>query len=508
MNASAENDAPYLEFCDVTKEFPGVSALKGVSFGVRRGSVLALLGENGAGKSTLLKTLSGAHRPTSGALKIGGCEHVFQNTSEAIAAGVAVIYQELHLVPEMTVAENIFIGHLPTRRGLIDVKTLRDDATKLLRRLGEEIDPSLPLKKLPIGQRQMVEIAKALSRGARVIAFDEPTSSLSAREIEKLFVVIRDLRAQGCAILYVTHRMEEVFNLCDACTVLRDGRHVNSHATMTGLTADTLVKEMVGRDINDVFGYTPRELGEPALQIEGVQGPGLRSGVSLSVARGEILGLFGLVGAGRTELLKALYGAVRKTAGTVRILETDTPIDSPRDAIRAGLVYCTEDRKKEGIIPLATIQENCNISARRHHVRLGGVINERWEAENARVQIESLRVKTPSLQQKIKNLSGGNQQKVILGRWLSEDVKVLLLDEPTRGIDVGAKSEIYKLIFDLARRGLGIVFVSSDLPEVLGMCDRIAVMRQGAISAVFSRAEALPEKVLAAALPFETASHS
>jgi L-arabinose transport system ATP-binding protein len=497
--------SPYLQFEAVTKTYPGVTALQSVSFGAGRGSVHALMGENGAGKSTLLKALSGFHSPTSGRLRIGGEAKVFNSTADALAAGVAVIYQELHLVPEMTVAENIYLGHLPARRGLVDQKQLHEQAAAQLRRLGEDIDPDTKLAHLPIGQRQMVEIAKALSRGATVIAFDEPTSSLSAREIEKLFAVIRELRNQGCVILYVTHRMEEIFKLCDACTVLRDGRHVRTYAALTGVTPAQLVQAMVGRDIADVFGYSARTHGAPALEFSEVQGPGVNAPISLSVAQGEVLGLFGLIGAGRTEMLKLLFGAVPLTAGTVKVHGEPVPLHSPHDAIGAGLVYCTEDRKKEGIIPILSVMENCNLSARSAHVRFGSLINDTWEHANARHQVDSLNVKTPSLTQLIKQLSGGNQQKVILGRWLSTKIRVLLLDEPTRGIDIGAKSEIYQIIFRLAREGAGIIVVSSDLPEVLGLADRVAVMREGALSAIFTRAEATPERVLAAALPLEKA---
>ena len=497
---------PFLQFEDVTKTYPGVTALQGVSFGVRTDSVHALMGENGAGKSTLLKTLSGAHQPTSGRLLLDGAPHVFKSTSDALAAGVAVIYQELHLIPGMTVAENIYLGHLPARRGLVNRQQLHDQAAAQLKRLGEDIDPDTLLAQLPIGQRQMVEIAKALSRGARVIAFDEPTSSLSAREIDKLFNVIRDLRTQGCVILYVTHRMEEIFKLCDACTVLRDGRHVRTHATLDGVTPALLVQDMVGRDIADVFGYSPRPHGGPALEVTDVSGRGVNSPITLSVAKGEILGLFGLIGAGRTEFLKLLFGAEPLSSGTVRVHGHPVPLKSPRDAIDVGLAYCTEDRKRDGIVPILSVMENCNISARPAHLRAGCLIDETWEKTNARQQVDSLKVRTPSLTQLIKHLSGGNQQKVILGRWLSTNIRVLLLDEPTRGIDIGAKSEIYQIIFRLAREGAGIVVVSSDLPEVLGLADRVAVMREGEISAVLTRAEATPERVLAHALPLEKTS--
>ena len=495
---------PALAFEGVSKTYPGVNALQDVSFAVHAGTVHALMGENGAGKSTLLKILSGAHAPTAGCVRIGGEARVFHSTLEAMRAGVAVIYQELHLVPEMSVAENIYLGNLPLRRGLVDRPRLRELASAQLRRLGEAgIDPDTRLGRLPLGQRQMVEIAKALSRGARVIAFDEPTSSLSAREIERLFGVIADLRRESCAILYVSHRMEEIFRLGDACTVLRDGRHVRTFDALAGTTSDQLVRAMVGRDIADVFGRSPRPHGGPGLEVDGLLGPGVRAPAAFSVARGEVFGLFGLVGAGRTELLKLLFGATPATAGEIRVHGRTVAVRRPADAIRAGLVYCPEDRKREGIIPLGSVQENCNLSARRNTVRLGGVIDERWETANARRQIDALGVRTPSADQLIKNLSGGNQQKVILGRWLSEEVKVLLLDEPTRGVDVGAKSEIYQLVFKLAREGVAVVVVSSDLPEVLGLSDRVGVMRQGRLAAILAREEATPERVLGLALPAE-----
>jgi len=464
------------------------------------------MGENGAGKSTLLKALSGAHEATSGRLLLNGTPHVFHSTADALAAGIAVIYQELHLVPGMTVAENIYLGHLPSRRGIVNRRQLQEQAAAQLQRLGEDIDPDTLLARLPIGQRQMVEIAKALSRGARVIAFDEPTSSLSAREIDRLFTVIRDLRAQGCVILYVTHRMEEIFKLCDACTVLRDGRHVRTYDSLDSVTPARLVQDMVGRDIADVFGYASRPHGDPALEVAGIQGRGVSAPITLSVAQGEILGLFGLVGAGRTEFMKLLFGAEPLRSGSVLVHGQTVPLHSPRDAIAAGLAYCTEDRKRDGIVPILSVMENCNVSARPSHLRFGCLIDESWEQANASRQVESLRVRTPSLTQLMKHLSGGNQQKVILGRWLSTNIRVLLLDEPTRGIDIGAKSEIYQIIFRLAREGAGIVVVSSDLPEVLGLADRVAVMREGAISAVLTRADATPERVLACALPLDKSS--
>ena len=490
-----------LQFRGVSKQFPGVQALEGIDFSAAGGSVHALMGENGAGKSTLLKILSGAHPPTTGEVVIDGAPSVFRSTAEAIAAGVAVIYQELHSVPAMSVAENLFLGQLPAAFGVVNRARLLAEARRMLDAVGEDIDPRTPMGRLSLGQRQMVEIAKALSRNARIIAFDEPTSSLSAREIKSLFRLIAELKAQGRVVLYVSHRMEEIFQVCDAVTVLRDGRHVETFPTMEGVTPDLLVKRMVGRDISDVYGWRPRETGGPSLTVENLEGPGLAEPASFHVARGEILGVFGLVGAGRTELLKLVFGDVRTTAGRVSVMGAPVEIRRPRDAISAGVMLCPEDRKKEGIIPVRDLVENCNISARRNHAAGGVVIREDWERGNVADKIARLRIRTPSARQLVGNLSGGNQQKVILGRWLSEDIRVLLLDEPTRGIDVGAKREIYDIMYDLTAGGVGIVMVSSDLPEVLGVADRILVMRQGRISAEFPRAAATPENLLNAALP-------
>ncbi|MBN1518065.1 L-arabinose ABC transporter ATP-binding protein AraG [Candidatus Sumerlaeota bacterium] len=490
--------ARYLEFVEISKEFPGVRALDGVQLSVGEGSVRALIGENGAGKSTLLKILSGAYTPTEGKLRIDGKDAAFANTQEALDAGIAVIYQELHLAPEMTVAENLFLGHMPAKFGVVNKPAMNAKARRMLERLGEEIEPAAKVGRLPIAQRQMVEIAKALTRGAKIIAFDEPTSSLSDREIRRLFQIIRDLKDQGHVILYVSHRLEEIFKICDSVTVFRDGRLVETFETMDGVTPDVLVNRMVGRDIQNIYGYYERPQGEPALEANGLMGAGLKQPVSFSVSKGEILGVFGLVGAGRTELMKLIYGAAPKSAGTLKLLGRDITIRSTRDAIRNGMMLCPEDRKAEGVIPIRSVMENLNISARR---RNGFVVRPGWEKRNATEQCERLKVRTPSLQQLIMNLSGGNQQKVILARWLSEEIKVLLMDEPTRGIDVGAKSEIYNIMYHLAEQGIGIVMVSSDLPEVMGASDRMMVMRDGQVSGFLHRAEYNEEKILSMALP-------
>ena len=490
-----------LRFNAISKDFPGVQALANISFVAYPGQVHALMGENGAGKSTLLKILGGAYAPSSGTVQIGEQSMVFKSTADSIAHRVAVIHQELHLVPEMSVAENLFLGHLPARFGLIQRGELRRNALALLKGLADEIDPQEKVARLSLGQRQLVEIAKALSRGAHVIAFDEPTSSLSAREIDRLMAIIARLRDEGKVVLYVSHRMEEVFRICNAVTVFKDGRYVRTFEQMSELTHDQLVTCMVGRDIQDIYDYRLREHGALALKVDRLIGPGLRQPVSFEVRKGEIVGLFGLVGAGRTELLRLLSGLARHSAGQIELEGEPLTLRSPRDAINAGVLLCPEDRKKEGIIPLASVAENINISARSTHSTLGWVLRGKWERDNADKQIRALNVKTPTAAQKIMFLSGGNQQKAILGRWLSMPMKVLLLDEPTRGIDIGAKAEIYQIIHSLAASGIAVIVVSSDLMEVMGISDRILVLCEGALSGELPRALANESSLLQMALP-------
>lgn len=489
-----------LRFDSISKGFPGVQALDGVSFEAHGGSVHALCGENGAGKSTLLKILSGVYQSDAGQMLLDGQPLQFHQPVEALQAGISVIYQELHLVPEMSVAENILLGHLPASGGVLKRNELAAHAKAILDTIGIDISPYRKVGSLSIAQRQMVEIGKALSRDAKVIAFDEPTSSLSSREVETLFRIIGELKAQGRVIFYVSHRMDEIQRICDACTVLRDGKHVETFSTLQGVTSDLIVQRMVGRSIEDIWGYRSRTKGEVVFEAKDILAPGLAGPQTLSIRAGEVVGIFGLVGAGRTELLKALYGA-EKSTGEIKIDGEPVRLSKPLDAIRRGVVLCPEDRKKEGIVPLRSVLENVNLSARRNHSMAGTVINERWERLNATEQVEKLRVRTPKLGQPIMFLSGGNQQKTILGRWLSESVRVLMLDEPTRGIDVGAKREIYDILYTLAETGVAVLFVSSELPEVLGVSDRILVMKEGSLVAELDRSEATEESVLKLALP-------
>ena len=487
-----------LSIHSLSKGFSGVQALQDVSFDVAAGSVHGLCGENGAGKSTLLKSLSGVHRPDTGSIEIDGKACNFRSAIDALDGGVAVIYQELNLIPEMSISENVWLGHYSTKGPFVDFKELARKTRESLKRVGLDVEPSTRLGSLSIGQKQMVEIAKALTRNAKVIAFDEPTSSLSAREVDTLFGLIKDLRDRGMAILYVSHRMDEIESLCDACTVLRDGKHIETFKSMEGVTPAMIVNHMVGRDLAAARTDTSREFGDNVLELRDVAGPGLKEAVSMSVKSGEIVGIFGLIGAGRTELLKAIYLG---TAGQVLIEKTPIPRKGPVGSIKSGLVFCPEDRKQEGIVPMLSVAENLNLSIRRTLAKLGIWRAIKEEKENAADFIGKLRIKTASPQTPISNLSGGNQQKVILARWLSERIKVILLDEPTRGIDVGSKAEIYAIVRDLARKGIGVLFVSSELPEVLALSDRVFVMCEGRIAGSMLTHEATESKLLSLALP-------
>jgi len=494
-----------LQFEQVSKHFPGVRALDGVSFTAHAGRVHGLLGENGAGKSTLLKILGGQYRPDGGRLLIEGREHRFASAGDAIRAGVAVIHQELQYVADLTVTENMLLGRLPRRFGFVDRRAARARVAACLRETGVELDPDARLSELSIAQRQMVEICKAVLQDARVIAFDEPTSSLSHRETEILFRLVRSLRAQGRTLIYISHRLEELYELCDACTIFRDGRKVAEHPAMAAVPRERLISDMVGRELSDIYAYRERALGAPRLQVRGLgSAPGgpIRTPQDFHVRAGEVLGFFGLVGAGRSELMRLLYGADRRGSGEVRLDGQPVAPGGPLAAIEAGIVLCPEDRKEQGILAQASVAENINISVRRNELRAGLFLRHAREAERADAFIRRLRIKTPDRHQAIRLLSGGNQQKAILARWLAEPgLKVLILDEPTRGIDVGAKNEIYGLIHEVAANGCCVIVVSSELPEVLGIADRVVVMRDGAISGELPRGQASEAAVLSLALP-------
>ncbi|MBC3872507.1 L-arabinose ABC transporter ATP-binding protein AraG [Undibacterium flavidum] len=497
----------YLEFEQVSKFFPGVTALNQVSFSAQAGRVHGLLGENGAGKSTLLKILGGQYKPDHGCLRIAGQAQAFHSAGDAIAAGVAVIHQELQYVPELTVTENILLGRLPRRFGFVDKTAARKLVSERLQALGVELDPDQLLVNLSIAQRQMVEICKALMQDAQIIAFDEPTSSLSHRETEILFRIIRDLREQGRTIIYISHRLEELYALCDACTIFRDGKKVATHAQMAAVAQDTLISDMVGRELSDIYDYQTRQVGATRLQVTNLVAKSAarsdQNPQSFFVRSGEILGFFGLVGAGRTELMRLLYGIDSAAAGASIYLDGKelAPMIVSK-AITSGIVLCPEDRKEQGILAQASVAENINIANRRGNLIAGLFLRHAEEAQLADQFIQKLNIKTPSREQTIANLSGGNQQKVILARWLAqENLKVVILDEPTRGIDVGAKNEIYRIIYEVAKTGCCVIVISSELPEILGISDRIMVMRDGQISGELRREEANEAAVLKLALP-------
>ncbi|KAA1179865.1 L-arabinose ABC transporter ATP-binding protein AraG [Rhizobium tropici] len=496
----------FLEFKGISKGYPGVQALADVSFDVERGAVHGLMGENGAGKSTLIRVLSGDQGADAGSIVIDGVEQHYSSVRDAFHAGVVVIHQELQLVPELTVAENLWLGRFPGKAGVIDGRTLVETVRAKLKEIGIDVDPAAKVSSLSIGARQMVEIAKAVMVDARVIALDEPTSSLSSRESEILFSLIDRLRANGTVILYVSHRLDEIFRLCDSLTVLRDGKLAAHHPDIANTTRDQIIAQMVGREISNIWNWRERPLGEVRLEVKQLSGSKLRNPVSFSVRKGEILGFFGLIGAGRSEMARLLYGADHRHQGSVSIDRIAVAPNNPKAAISAGMVLCPEDRKFDGIIQGRSIEENIAISSRRHFSPFG-ILNPKKEALVADRFIAKLRVRTPSRRQDIVNLSGGNQQKVILGRWLSEQgVKVLVIDEPTRGIDVGAKSEIYEILYELAAGGMAIVVISSELPEVMGISDRIMVMCQGRVAANVARADFDERAILTAALPDKNAA--
>ena len=479
----------------IDKRFPGVHALDDVSFEVGAGSVHALVGENGAGKSTLMKLLSGSLQKDEGRIEIDGEEVEFRTPGNAQEKGVSMIYQELTVIPYRSVAANILLGREPrTFAGLfIDYPELHRQAAELLERIDVAVDPTEAVGRLSIAQQQMVEVAKALSLDAKIIIMDEPTSSLTERETATLFRLIRELKRQGITVIYISHRLEEVFEIADWVTVLRDGKSVHSSA-VSEVDSDEVVRLMVGRELTDFFPKHEAELGDTILEVEGLSG-GRFEDVSFSLRSGEILGFSGLVGAGRTETARALLGIDSARAGTVRFKGEEVELGSVRQMMRRGFAYVPEDRKEEGLFLRMNVRDNLAISV-LERLFTAGLLQMKKVVDLAQGYVQRLRIQTPSLQQLVQNLSGGNQQKVIIARCLALDPKVLILDEPTRGIDVGAKAEIHTIIGELAARGVGIIMISSELPEVVGVSDRVIVMRQGRVAGEFGRGEATQDAIM------------
>jgi ABC-type sugar transport system ATPase subunit len=493
--------AGYIEFTGIGKLFPGVQALADVSFRAESGQVLALLGENGAGKSTLLKILSGDVRPDSGAISIDGQAQSFQSPVDALRAGVSVIYQERQLVPAGSVAENVFAGDLPGRSGRVDYKELHARTAEIIGKFGLSIDPGEPVGRLPIAHQQMVEIMKAYRRDSAVIAFDEPTASLTDSEITTLFRIIGEMKASGKIIIYVSHRLSEIFQISDKITVLKDGRLVTTLETRSS-NEEQLIRAMVGRDLGDTYAKLSRndKFGDTLLEVSGLETEDIH-GVSFTLRRGEVLGFAGLVGAGRTEVIRAVFGADRRLSGHVVFDGREVSFKSPKDAIDAGIALCPEDRKEQGLVLYRSIRDNVTMPVLQKLKRLL-FLDKRAGQRLAERAIERYDIRTPSADKLVVELSGGNQQKVILGRWTSDmvDTKLLILDEPTKGIDVGTKAEVYQMVCDFAKQGIGVIFISSELTEVINVSDRIIVMKGGRITGEVSRADATEENVLALAM--------
>jgi ribose transport system ATP-binding protein len=490
---------PVLEMRGIVKRFPGVLALNDVTFDVRPGEVHVLLGENGAGKSTLIKILSGVYAPDAGQIRFDGQLVNIRNPRDAQALGISTIYQELNLVPDMTVAENIFLGREPMRRfGVVDRKQLIRQTSEVLAALHLQIDPQAIVKRLGIAQQQMVEIAKALSLKSRLIVMDEPTAVLTAHEIDLLFATVETLKKSGVAIIYISHRLDEVKMLGDRATVLRDGAWVGT-VPVAEASVDQLIRMMVGRDLKDKFPKVTIAPGEEVLRVENLTRKGVLNDISFNLHRGEVLGIAGLVGAGRTEMARVVFGAEPFDSGRILLHGQPVKIKSPAHAIRKGIALLPEDRKRQGILAHLSIKQNITISALSKFLR-GGVINLRQEHAHAKEYAASMRIASPDLDRWVYYLSGGNQQKVVIAKWLSSHADIFLFDEPTRGIDVAAKVEVYQLMGEMLKRGAAIVMISSELPEILGMSDRILVMRGGRIRGEFARADATEEVILDRAL--------
>jgi ribose transport system ATP-binding protein len=491
---------PVVRLRGVSKEFPGVKAVDRVDLEILPGEVHALAGENGAGKSTLMKILSQVERPTEGELQISGEKVAFHGPGYAQSLGVAMVYQEFALAPHLSVAENLFLGREPARAGFINRRSEKEKAGELLGRVGLEIDSNRLVSGLTVAEQQRLEIAKALAIEAKVLILDEPTATLAEREIEGLFEVMREMASRGIAILYISHRLDEIFRIADRVTVMRDGKVMETKPT-SELTEEELVNLMVGREVGNLYPKPEAEIGEVLLRVEGISREGVLKDCSFEVRSGEILGFAGLVGAGRTELARAVFGADPVDSGRVELEGREIQVKSPQAAIAAGIGYLTEDRKGAGLALQLGIDHNITLA--NVPVAMAGFLDLGAEQRVARDRSEQLDIQAPTIKRKVQVLSGGNQQKVVVAKWLETHARALFFDEPSRGIDVGAKAEMFGLIGDLAKEGRGIVLISSYLPELLNMCDRILVMRDGRVAGVLEREEFSEERIVSLATGVE-----
>lgn len=495
------SETPLLELRGIHKEFSGVPVLKGVSMSVGRGEIVCLLGENGAGKSTLMKIVAGVHTHYEGTMLVDGKPAEFRNTAHAAEYGIGVVYQEFNLCPNLTAMENLFMGHEPrTSIGLIDYRAMRQMAAEAFAKIGARIAPDAIVRALGVAQQQMIEITKAMSHNTRLLIMDEPTAALPEAEVANLFRLVRDLKARGIAIVFISHKLQEVLSLTDRVVCLKDGENSGMIKTSEA-TEDKLISMMVGRPLDKLYGRRQAEpSSEVVLEVRNLSGPPHIKDVSFEVRRGEIVGLAGLVGAGRTEVAKLIMGAVKRTRGTILLNGRPLKIRDPVDAVAAHIGYVPEDRKRLGLNLEMTVRENSTMTIHRMILGKLGLISPAKERRITDEYIQKLRTKVSTREQLVKNLSGGNQQKVVLAKWLAINPKVLILDEPTRGIDVGAKAEVHKIIDTLADQGVAILVISSELPEVLHLCDRILVMHEGRLTANITRAEATEETVMKAAV--------
>lgn len=484
-----------LEMKNITKAFPGVLALDNVSFRAMKGKVMALLGENGAGKSTLMKILSGVYPRTGGEIYLNGEKIDFDTPRDAQEKGIAIIHQELNLIPELTIGENIFLGREPlSNLRKINWTKLYKEASELLKTLNIDEDPRKKVSSLSIGKQQMVEIAKALSLDAEIIIMDEPTDALTDKETESLFKVIKSLRDRGKSIIYISHRLKEIFEICDYVTVLRDGQFIGEKP-VEEITEDTLIEMMVGRKLTEQYPRLERKKGNKILEVKKLSNEHIKN-ASFDLYEGEILGIAGLMGSGRSELAKTIYGAMNTQEGEIILGEKSLSIKSEGDAIKNGISYVSEDRKKNGLVLGMNVKENMSLSALGEYSSSLGILDRKREDEETSSYVEKMSIKTPSLKQIVKNLSGGNQQKVSISKSLMIKPKVLILDEPTRGVDVGAKKEIYDLMNEFKKQGMAIIMISSEIPEILGMSDRVLVMHDGTVAGILPRDEATQEKIM------------